>query len=178
VNVTVHYEDLSVGDRWTSRARTITETDIVNFAGLTGDYDPLHVDHEFAKSTPFGRPIAHGMLGLSLLTGLGSHCPAVNTLAFVAIRDWRFLLPVFVGDTVHIVNEVIEKNQNGRRAGQVIWKRQLINQKGDVVQSGTLETLVAVRDIRPRRRDGKREESPEEPQIISLRGKRSSKTAA
>lgn len=177
MNVAVHFEDLSVGDRWTSRARTITETDIVNFAGLTGDYDPLHVDHEFAKSTPFGRPIAHGMLGLSLLTGLGSHCPAVNTLAFVAIRDWRFLLPVFVGDTVHIVNEVVEKNQSGRRAGQVIWKRQLVNQKGDVVQSGILETLVAAREIR-RRRPEASEESAQEPQIISLRGKRSSEAAA
>ncbi len=175
--MTVHFEDLSVGDCWTSRARTITETDIVNFAGLTGDYDPLHVDHEFAKSTPFGRPIAHGMLGLSLLTGLGSHCPAANTLAFVAIRDWRFLLPVFVGDTVHIVNEVVETNQNGRRAGQVIWKRQLINQKGDVVQSGILETLVAMREVGRRRRDAQGE-SVQEPQIISLRGKRSSKAAA
>ena len=174
----VHYEDLNVGDRWTSRARTITETDVVNFAGLTGDYDPLHVDHEFAKTTPFGRPIAHGMLGLSLLTGLGSHCPAANTLAFVAIRDWRFLLPVFVGDTVHIVNEVVEMNQSGRRAGQVVWKRQLINQKGDIVQSGTLETLVALREVRRRRRDAQREESPEEPQLISLRGKRSSRAAA
>jgi acyl dehydratase len=145
---------------------------------LTGDYDPLHVDHEFAKGTPFGRPIAHGMLGLSLLTGLGSHCPAVNTLAFVAIRDWRFLLPVFVGDTVHIVNEVIEKNLSGRRAGQVIWKRQLINQKGDVVQSGTLETLVALREIRPRRHEAQRKESLEEPQIVDLRVKVSSKAAA
>ncbi len=171
-----HFEDLSVGDRWTSRARTITETDIVNFAGLTGDYNPLHVDREFAKTTPFGKPIAHGMLGLSLLTGLGSHCPAVHTLAFVAIRDWRFLRPVFVGDTVHVVNEVVEKNQNGRPAGQVIWKRQLINQEGNAVQSGTLETLVAVRGVRCERHDAQKE-SVQEPETSSIQGEQSSNTA-
>lgn len=171
-----YFEDLSVGDRWTSRARTITETDIVNFAGLTGDYNPLHVDHEFAKTTPFGKPIAHGMLGLSLLTGLGSHSPAVHTFALVAIRDWQFLRPVYVGDTVHVVNEVVEKNQNGRPAGQVIWKRQLINQKGDVVQSGTLETLVAVRGVRCERHDSQGE-SVQDPEPSSMQGEQSSNAA-
>ena len=73
------FEDVSPGDCWRSSARTITETDVVNFAGLTGDFNPLHVDHHFARSTPFGRPIAHGLLGLSLLAGLGSTSRALAT---------------------------------------------------------------------------------------------------
>lgn len=148
----LHFDELTVGDCWTSRSRTITETDVVNFAGMTGDYDPLHVDHEFAASSPFGRPIAHGLLGLSFVAGLCSQSPAVNTLAFVSIRQWEFLAPAYIGDTVHATTEVIGKEDNGRRTGRVIWQRRLINQNGEVIQAGILETLVAHRErkrIRP-----------------------------
>ena len=147
-----YFEDVVIGDRWTSRARTITEADVIGFAGLTGDFDPLHVDHEFAKRSPFGRPIVHGLLGLSFAAGLSSQCPAMNTLAFVAVREWRFLGPAFVGDTVHAVTEVVDKQANGRRSGRIIWKRQLVNQKGEVIQSGIFETLVALRESRGRRK--------------------------
>ena len=147
------YEDLNAGDRWTSRARTITESDIINFAGLTGDFDPLHVDHEFAKQTPFGKPIAHGLLGLSFLAGLASQCPAVRTLAFSSLRDWQFLAPIYIGDTVHAVTEVVDKLTNGRRSGKITWNRQLVNQDEQTVQSGVFETLVAVRDPQILRRD-------------------------
>ncbi len=143
----LHYDDLKVGDRWVSRRRTVTETDVVNFACLTGDHDPLHVDHEFARQTPFGRPIAHGLLGLSFVAGLGSQCPAVNTLALIAVRDWQFLTPIYIGDTVHAVTEIVEKNGSGRRHGRVVWQRQLVNQKGEIVQQGTLETMVAARGL-------------------------------
>lgn len=143
MNQTLYFEDLKVGDRWRSRARTITETDVVCFAGLTGDYDPLHMDHEFVKQSPFGRPIAHGLLGLSFVAGLGSHFPMVQTVAFVAVRNWEFLRPAFIGDTVHAVNEVAELKDAGRRRGTVMWKRQLVNYKGEVVQQGIFETLVA-----------------------------------
>jgi len=166
VNNVLHYEDLTIGDHWTSRARTITEADVVGFAGLTGDYDPLHVDHEFAKRSPFGRPIVHGLLGLSFTAGLSSQCPAVNTLAFTAVREWRFLGPSFVGDTVHVVTEVVDKETNGRRSGRVIWKRQLVNQKGDVVQSGIFETLVAVRERRNKRQDLPSGESAQKPHML------------
>ena len=136
-------DDLTVGDCWTSRARTITETDIVNFACLTGDFDPLHVDHEHAGRSHFGRPVAHGLLGLSFLAGLSSNAPAVHSVAFVSIREWEFHQPVFVGNTVHVVTEVLSVGrQNGRR-GHVTWSRKLINQDGTVVQSGTFETIVA-----------------------------------
>lgn len=143
----VYFEELAVGQTWQSAARTVTETDIVNFACLTGDFDPLHVDHEFARTSPFGRPIAHGLLGLSWVAGLGSNCPRPATLAFAAIREWKFLKPVFVGDTLHVVNEVMDKQARGRRAGQVTWRRRLVNQNGVAVQEGVFETLVAVRTI-------------------------------
>lgn len=137
------FENLAVGDRWQSRARTITETDVVNFAGITGDYDPLHVDHEYARQSPFGKPIAHGILGLAFVAGLGSNFPAVNSIAFVGIRNWEFLKPAFIGDTVHAVNEIVKLTDKGRKRGLVTWHRQLINQNAEVIQQGIFETLVA-----------------------------------
>lgn len=138
----LRFEDLQVGDRWESPRRTVTESDIVNFACLTGDFDPLHVDHEFARQSPFGKPLAHGLLGLSWVAGLASHYPRVETAAFVGIKSWEFLKPIFIGDTLQVVNEVVELRPNGRRRGCVIWKRTLVNQSGAIVQQGTFETLV------------------------------------
>lgn len=148
------FEDLRVGDRWVTAARTITETDVVNFACLTGDFDPLHVDHEHAKQTPFRRPIAHGLLGLAFLAGLGSQCPRVRTVAFVGIREWLFLKPTYFGDTVHAVNSIVELQPSGRKRGRVVWKRQLVNQQGEVVQEGFFETLVALRSVGGKPEDG------------------------
>lgn len=136
------FDDVQVGDRWISQGRTITETDVVNFSGLTGDYNPLHVDHEYARGTPFGKPIAHGLLGMSLVAGLGSHSPAMRTAAFVRIIEWRFLKPLFIGDTVHVETEVVAMQANARRRGLITWVRRLVNQDGDIVQEGTTETLV------------------------------------
>jgi 3-hydroxybutyryl-CoA dehydratase len=144
MNQLLYFEHLRVGDVWASPRRTITETDVVNFAGMSGDYDPLHMDHEFARQTPYRRPIAHGLLGLSLVAGLSSTAPQVRTLAFVSVQNWEFRQPMFIGDTVHVVTEVLEKRPGGRRCGNVVWKRQLVNQSDSVIQSGTFETLVAL----------------------------------
>lgn len=149
----LYFDALSVGDCWESRCRTITETDVVNFAGMSGDYDPLHVDHEFAKQTPFGRPIAHGLLGLSLLAGLSSTAPAMQTKAFLGIGQWQFLRPLFIGDTVHVRTEVVELNSKNRRQGRVTWRRQLVNQTDEVIQQGEFETIVACTPLRVRRDD-------------------------
>lgn len=137
------FDQVELGDAWKSPSRTITETDIVSFAGLTGDYNALHVDHKFARSTPFGRPIAHGLLGLSLVAGLGSHSPAMHTTAFMRLVDWKFLHPIYIGDTVHVVTEVVNKQPGGRKNGLIVWRRQLVNEENDiVVQQGLFETLV------------------------------------
>lgn len=146
----LHLEDLSPGDSWTSSARTMTETDIVGFAGMTGDYDPLHVDHEHAAETPYGKPIAHGLLGLSLMAGLSSTCPRVKTLALIKVGDWQFLRPIYVGDTIHVVTEVESILPKGRRSGEVVWFRRLLNQRGECVQSGRIVTLVSSHSFLPR----------------------------
>ncbi|HIF31498.1 MAG TPA: dehydratase [Planctomycetes bacterium] len=140
----LHFEDVEVGDHWTSPSRTILESDILGFAGLTGDFDPLHVDHVYARESPFGRPIAHGLFGLSLVAGLASQCPAIRTLAFVSITEWQFRNPMYVGDTVHAVTRVEEKRPHGRKSGMVTWRRELVNQEGAIVQMGNFTTLVAL----------------------------------
>jgi 3-hydroxybutyryl-CoA dehydratase len=129
----------------------MTESDIVSFAGMTGDFDPLHMDHQFAAESPYGRPIAHGLLGLSVLAGLSSTCPRVRTLALVSVDHWQFHSPVYVGDTVHAVTQVESAKPSGRRSGQIVWFRKLINQRGECVQSGRLTTLVSSQSFLPRK---------------------------
>ena len=149
-NEALYFNDVAIGDAWDSPARSVTETDVVNFAGMTGDYNPLHVDHEFAKNTLFGKPVAHGLLGLSFVAGLGSFSPWMKTAAFVRIVDWKFLKPIFIGDTVHVRTEIVAKEIRGRgRRGLITWKRQLINHVGVVVQEGVTETLVEIRNEKP-----------------------------
>ena len=139
------FEDLRVGDRWTSPVREITADDVSDFAELTGDHDPLHTDQLVGQASPFGEPVAHGLLGLSVLAGLSSREPSVSTLALVSIAEWKFEAPVYFGDVVHVITTVVEAVAHGRRAGRVRWLRQLVNQNNRVVQQGTFVTLVATR---------------------------------
>ncbi len=136
------FEDLRVGDSWTSSSREMTSGEIRNFADLTGDFNRLHLDEQFAADTPFGEPIAHGLLGLSVLAGLSSVAPNVRTAALLDIRSWSFRKPIFVGDHIHAITEVSELRERSRRHGEVHWYRKLINQRGEIVQDGILVTLV------------------------------------
>src|SRR5262245_14776316 len=92
----LYFDDVEVGQEWESTGRTVTESDVVNFAGLSGDFNPIHMDHEFAKTTPFRRPIAHGLLILSMGSGLGVHSPPVRTIAFLQVREWNLKEPVYL----------------------------------------------------------------------------------
>jgi acyl dehydratase len=139
------YDDVEVGQQWTSQSRTVLESDVSQFAGMTGDFNPLHVDHDYAASSPYRKPIAHGLLGLSWVAGLGSTAPLMETVAFTSIKGWNFLLPIYFGDTVRVQTRCCEKIPRGRKAGQILWERKLINQKGQVVQEGRFVTLVAIR---------------------------------
>lgn len=147
------FEDVEIGQEWFSHGRTITETDIVNFAGLSGDFNPIHTDHEFAKTTPFRRPIAHGLMVFSVASGLSVNYPPMRTLAFVMVKDWFFREPIFIGDTIRLLTRCDDKTVRGRgRRGEVTWYRGIYNQEDKIVQEGHVVTLVqgrgAVRDRR------------------------------
>lgn len=137
------FDDVEVGQEWESQGRTVTETDIVTYAGLSGDFNPIHMDHEFAKTTAYRQPIAHGLLIWAISSGLGMLAPSMRTLAFVSVREWHFRLPVFIGDTIRVKTKVLEKEERARgRRGVITWQRSITNQAGKVVQEGVTLTLV------------------------------------
>ena len=139
----LYFDDVEVGQEWKSLGRTITEADVVNFAGISGDFNPIHMDHHFAATTPFRRPIAHGLLVFSVSSGLALSAPPMRTLALLSVRDWHFRDPVFPGDTIHVVSKVLDKQVRGRgRRGQITWQRQIFNQEGKLIQEGITLTLV------------------------------------
>ncbi len=142
-----HFEDLKVGQRWQSPGRVVSAQDVACFAELTGDHTALHLsaDDDRSDSSPFGRPVAHGLLGLSILAGLSSEHPKVKTLALIHLGDYEFRQPIYFGDLVIAETEVIALQQYGRRAGRVQWKRRLLGERGQVFQEGTLETIVGAR---------------------------------
>ena len=139
----LYFDDVTIGQEWKSLGRTVTQADIVNFAGISGDFNPIHIDHEFAKSTPFQQPIAHGLLIFSMASGLGLYNPAMRTLAFMSIREWNFRDPVHIGDTIHVHTKVLQiaPRTRGRR-GVITWQKQLVNQVARTVQEGIVVTMV------------------------------------
>ena len=140
------YEELEIGAEWTSEPRTVTTADVVAFADLTGDRNPVHLDPEFAKSTPFRRCIAHGLFGLALIGGMTRAAPPTRTIAFLGIREWHFRAPVYIGDTIRVRSRVLEKELQGRgRRGVVVSQIQILNQDGRVVQEGVTSTLIETR---------------------------------
>jgi acyl dehydratase len=146
-NLHLYFDDVEVGQEWLSLGRTVTESDIVNFAGISGDFNPIHTDHEFARTTLFRRPIAHGLLIWAISSGLGVNAPPMRTLAFLSIRDWQFKGPVFIGDTIRLRSKVVSKEVRARgRRGVITWQRQIVNQEDKVVQEGITETLVEGRN--------------------------------
>ena len=159
------FDDVEVGQEWESGGRTVTEADIVNYAGISGDFNPIHVDHEFAKTTPFRRPIAHGLLVLTIGSGLGVNCPPMRTLAFLQVREWNFREPVFIGDTVRLKSRLLEKTLRGRgRRGEMVWYRAVVNQAGKIVQDGVIVLLC---EGRAGRRNGTTA-STREREVMSL----------
>lgn len=131
-----------MGERHRSRGRTITEADIVRFAGVSGDFYPLHMDQEYAKRTPFGERIAHGMLTLSAATGLWVMEPGC-VLAFYGIDALRFVRPVKIGDTIYVESEVKQLTKRGEAAGLVTVHQRIVNQNGETVVDAVVHVLVA-----------------------------------
>ncbi|MEK4131115.1 MaoC/PaaZ C-terminal domain-containing protein [Solibacillus sp. FSL W8-0474] len=140
-----YFEEFEIGEKFVSPARTVTETDIVLFAGLSGDYNPLHTDSEFSKDTIYGEKIAHGLLGLSILTGLSTRLGIFDgtAIAFLGINDWKFLKPVLANDTIHFEMEVIEKRETSKADRGIIFRKfELYNQRKEVIQSGVLPIML------------------------------------
>ncbi len=140
----LYFEDLEVGNQWTSDWREVSGDDVADFAALTGDHDPLHTDQ--GSESPFGKPVAHGLLGLSILAGMSTTHPRVATLALVGLSDWEFKSPVFFGDRVQVSTMVESIEPHGRRACRVVWLRKLINQDNRIVQQGRFISLVSAKN--------------------------------
>ena len=139
------FEEFEVGHRVTSPGRTVTEADIVNFAGLSGDYNQIHVDAEFCKNEPFGERIAHGLLIMAIISGLVNQTGLIDrtVIAFREIDKWKFSKPVFIGDTIHVVVEVKEtKAMPKLNGGNVVLKINVMNQRDEIVQRGEWVALM------------------------------------
>lgn len=138
------FEELEVGAEMASPGRTVTEADVVTFAGLSGDYNQLHTDAEFARGSPFGARIAHGLLGLSMASGLASRMGLGEgtVLAFMSLA-WKFKAPTMIGDTISLHARVGRKRKASRMGGGVVvLAMRLLNQRGETVQEGTWTILV------------------------------------
>ena len=130
-----YFEDFTVANVSTSRTRTVTEADIVNFAGLSGDFVELHMSESFAAKGPFGKRIAHGALIFSISTGLSVQMDQITdtVIAFYGVDKLRFTRPVFIGDTIHVTKKVLTKEQKGADRGVVTFETTVLNQDGQPV---------------------------------------------
>jgi acyl dehydratase len=137
-----YFDDFKVGEIAITRARTITETDIVNFAALTGDWYPLHTDVEYSKKGPFGERIAHGMLILSIANGL-MPLYEMAIIAFYGMDKVRFTAPTKIGDTIHVELEVTEMQDKGDIGGVITLKESVKNQRGETVSISTKKVMLA-----------------------------------
>lgn len=141
-----YFEEFAVGMSFISPGRTVTESDIVAFAGLSGDYTQIHTDKEFSKSTPVGRRVAHGLLCLAIASGLAVRTGVLEgtVIAFREISDWKFVKPVFIEDTVRVSLQVMETKQLRRLGGGLVnIELKLLNQNDDTVMKGIWKVLVA-----------------------------------
>ena len=137
-----YFDDFQLGDKMVFRGRTVTETDIVNFAALSGDWYPLHVDKEFARKSQFGERIAHGLLTLSIASGLIPFTD-MALIAFYGMDKVRFTAPTKIGDTIHAELEVADKQDKNEHSGIVTFRLSVKNQRGEDVVIGMLKDLLA-----------------------------------
>ena len=131
-----YWEDFEVGMRFITRGRTVTEADIVNFAGVSGDWNPIHVDVEHARKGPFGERIAHGILGLAIASGLMQTLELYpDTLVAFLGLTWRFRGPIKIGDTIRVEQVIAEKRETKNKdRGIITMATKILNQRDDMVQ--------------------------------------------
>jgi acyl dehydratase len=141
----LYFEEFQVGQKVITPGRTVTESDIVTFAGLSGDFTTIHTDAEYSATTPFGKRVAHGLLGLAITSGLAARTGVMEgtVLAFREITEWKFSRPIFIGDTVHVEIEVAETKPLPRLGGgSILFDVDLKNQSGETVMKGKWSVLM------------------------------------
>ena len=143
----VYFETLEPGEHFTTPKRTVTETDVVAFAGLSGDYNALHTDAEFAASTIHGQRIAHGLLVLAITSGLCTRLPVMKamerTLIGLSNLQCRWRRPTFIGDTIHVLLEVLEKTPSEKSdRGGLLLRRTAINQRGETLMESEWKLVL------------------------------------
>jgi acyl dehydratase len=144
----MYFDEFEVGQRIVSAGRTVTETDIVLFAGLSGDFNQIHIDAEYSKTTPFGARVAHGLLGLSIASGLVVQTGFMEgtIMAFREVNEWKFSKPIYIGDTIHVETEVRETKVLPRLGGgSIVIALDVKNQKGESLMKGTWTALISGR---------------------------------
>ncbi|MBN1318781.1 MAG: MaoC family dehydratase N-terminal domain-containing protein [Anaerolineales bacterium] len=141
----LYFEEFEIGKTVVTTSRTVTESHIISFAALSGDYNQIHTDVEFAQSTPFGQRIAHGLLVLSMASGLIAQLGLIEGTV-IAFRElnWKFTKPVFIDDTIRVTAEVVRLKPLSRlNGGVVILKVAVLNQRDEVTARGEWHALMA-----------------------------------
>lgn len=135
-----YFEDWVVGEEYFTPSRTMTETDIVMFAALSGDYNELHTSEAFGKNTQFGRRVGHGLLGLAVSHGLLFRLGFLEgtAIAFLGVENWKFEAPFFIGDTIRVKVKLAEKKESKSKPDRGVIKLflQVLKEDGTVIQSG------------------------------------------
>jgi acyl dehydratase len=148
----VHFEDFREGQVFESQGRTITEADVVSFAGWSWDTNPVHTDAQASAGGRFGQRIAHGLLGLSVAMGLASRLGVFedSSIALLGVDGWRFHLPLLIGDTVRCRVEILEARLTSRGDAGILRRGfALLNQRDETVQSGEIGLMVSRRPVGP-----------------------------
>jgi len=144
----MYFDEFQPGQIIISAGRTVTESDVVAFAGLSGDFNQMHVDAEYSRKTQFGQRVAHGLLGLSIASGLAVQTGVLEgtVLYFREVGEWKFIKPILIGDSIHVELEVLELKEM-RRVGAGLVKIGLAvkNQNDEIVQKGNWIVLIALR---------------------------------
>lgn len=141
----LYLSEFHVGDKFTTLSRTVTETDVVLFAGITGDNNPIHTDEHYASTLPFGTRIAHGLLGAGIATGLWGRMGLVDGSAIAALStEWSFVGAIKIGDTIHCEIEVAEAKRSKSKPDRGILnlKYTILNQDDKVCQTGSMATML------------------------------------
>lgn len=140
-----YLEDFTPGQVFTSSGRTITEADLTMFSMISGDWNPIHADVEFARNTRYGQRVVHGTLGIAICTGMLHQLGIFekSVIAMLGLRDWNFRKALLVGDTVHLELEILSVTPGkSGRSGKLGRRFRLLNQHGELVQEGDSDVLV------------------------------------